>query len=346
MSEVAGAMETRVISTPADLDPGQVLGAVLAHNVRAPGGGFLARKGDVVDAELAERLRAASGELHLLVPGPDELHEDEAGRRLAVAVAGHGIAISEPVQSQYVLRARYRGLVRVNVPLLREVNALEGVSVRTRFDYQPVDAGDELAGVKVTPLLIPSRTIALAEALCAEHKPLRVEPFRPLAVGVLVLDKVDPAARAKFRSVLERKLGWFGGRLVGLVEVRDAVDAMVDPIRDLLAAGAQVIMVAGASSLDPMEPLFTALREVGATIEKHGVPVHPGSLFWIAYLGRVPLFGLSSCEMFSQKTVLDLVLPRVFAGERVARADLVELGHGGMLGREMAFRFPPYREGD
>jgi len=37
------------------------------------------------------------------------------------------------------------------------------------------------------------------------------------------------------------------------------------------------------------------------------------------------------------------VLPRVLAGERVGRAWLAELGHGGFLTRDMAFRFPPYR---
>jgi molybdopterin biosynthesis enzyme len=103
-----------------------------------------------------------------------------------------------------------------------------------------------------------------------------------------------------------------------------------------------LIMAAGASSLDPLEPLFGALEAIGARIVKHGVPVHPGSLFWIAYVDAVPLFGLSSCEMFSHKTVLDLVLPRLFAGEPIGKADLAALGHGGMLGREMAFRFPQY----
>jgi molybdopterin biosynthesis enzyme len=101
-------------------------------------------------------------------------------------------------------------------------------------------------------------------------------------------------------------------------------------------------MAAGASSLDPLEPLFDALDRVGAQIVKHGVPAHPGSLFWLAYLGTVPIFGLSSCEMFSHKTILDLILPRLLAGERVGREELIEMGHGGLLARYMAFRFPPY----
>ena len=59
-------------------------------------------------------------------------------------------------------------------------------------------------------------------------------------------------------------------------------------------------------------------------------------------LGPTMLLGLASSEMFSHKTVLELVLPRFFAGQRIDRDDLVKLGLGGFLRREMAFRFPVY----
>jgi len=49
--------------------------------------------------------------------------------------------------------------------------------------------------------------------------------------------------------------------------------------------------------------------------------------------------------MFSQATTFDLVLPRLLAGEVVGNRELAGLGHGGLLSRDMAYRFPPYREG-
>jgi hypothetical protein len=49
--------------------------------------------------------------------------------------------------------------------------------------------------------------------------------------------------------------------------------------------------------------------------------------------------------MFSQATLFDLLLPRMLAGETIGPAELAALGHGGLLSREMAFRFPPYRAG-
>jgi len=47
--------------------------------------------------------------------------------------------------------------------------------------------------------------------------------------------------------------------------------------------------------------------------------------------------------MFSQATTFDLVLPQILAGERVDNRRLAEMGHGGLLSRDMAYRFPPYR---
>jgi hypothetical protein len=318
-------------------------GLIAAHGVRnAAGTRFILRKGEIVTAEHLEPLRQLGDrQLHLVGVERDELHEAEAGARLARAVAGPGIELRGPAESQYTLLAHERGLLRVDAERLFAVNSLDGISVLTRFDYQPVDAGDELAGAKVTPLVIPRATIEAVERICRAGPPLRVLAFRPMRVAALVLERVDQRARERFQAALEHKLAWFGSELVAVGEARSG-DRYVEALGDVLEAGPDLIMAAGASSLDPLEPLFGALEAVGARIVKHGVPVHPGSLFWIAYVGPVPLFGLSSCEMFSHRTILDLVLPRLFAGEPIGRDDLARLGHGGMLGREMAFRFPPY----
>jgi hypothetical protein len=47
--------------------------------------------------------------------------------------------------------------------------------------------------------------------------------------------------------------------------------------------------------------------------------------------------------MFSQATAFDLVLPRLLVGEDIGEGELAGLGHGGLLSRDSAWRFPPYR---
>lgn len=319
-------------------------GWVVAHTVNETGGKrILARKGDVIGPEMIPKLvPLGSRELHLLEPEPDELHENEAGIRLVRAIAGDGIRVTGPSESQYELLADRRGLLRVHEDLLRQVNAIDGISILTRFDNQPVNEGEPLAGVKVTPILIPRDCIELAERITRGQPPLEVLAFRPLRVGVLVAERVGTSNLDRFRLALERKLGWYGGTLVSLMQTDNDEPSFKRHLSELAKQELDLLMVAGASSLDPLEPLFGALRQLDARIVKHGVPVHPGSLFWIVEVRGVPLFGLSSCEMFSHKTVLDLIMPRLFAGVPVTRETLVELGHGGMLGQEMAFRFPPY----
>ena len=105
------------------------------------------------------------------------------------------------------------------------------------------------------------------------------------------------------------------------------------------------MVVAGANALDPLDPVFTAIERIGGRLVRNGVPAHPGSLLWVARVGPVPVLGMPGCGMFSQATLFDLLLPRLLAGETLGSTELAAYGHGGLLGREMAFRFPPYRAG-
>jgi hypothetical protein len=329
--------------TSATLD--DIQGRVLAHTVRRPTGkGVLLRKGQTLGPDDLDTVRQAGGELHLLEPDPGDIHEDEAGQRLARAAVGDGLEITGPVESQYQLVAARRGLFRVDVESLSRINALDGLSVFTTFDHQPVDEGENVGSVKVTPILLPESRLLEAEEICRAQPPVLVKAFQPMRVTALILERVDDTALQRFEHDMRMKLGWFGSELIAVERVEDRVDVFVCALHRARQVGAQVIMAAGASSLDPLEPLFRALELAGAKIEKHGVPAHPGSLFWLAYCGPIPVFGLSSCEMFSHKTILDLVLPRLMAGERVGRSELIEMGHGGLLARYMAFRFPPYEE--
>lgn len=318
-------------------------GRILAHTVRRPTGkGVLLRKGQVLGSADLDLVHQAAGDLHLLQPEPGDIHEDEAGLRLARAAAGDGLAVTGPVESQYQFVAARRGLFRVDVARMRQISSIEGLSVFTTFDYQPVDEGDNVGSAKVTPILLPEERLIQAEEICRAHPPLEVKAFRPFRVAALVLARVDDVAVERFERDMRMKLSWFGSELVSVERVEDRLDAFVQALARARESRAEIIMAAGASSLDPLEPLFVALDQAGARIEKHGVPAHPGSLFWLAYSGPVPIFGLSSCEMFSHKTILDLVLPRLLAGERVRREELIDMSHGGLLSRQMAFRFPPY----
>ena len=319
-----------------------LLDRVLCHDVRDAAGKVAVPKGLRLDEAAVKTLLATPWEeIHLLGLEAGDVHEEEAGRRLAAAVVGEGVEVKGYTGGQWTLAATRRGLLDIDTARLTEANAHEGISVFTLFHGQPVEAGETVAKAKVTPLAIPETT--LREIETRDRALVGVAAFRPTVIGAVANERLEPRQRTRFESALKQKVDWFGSRLLP-VRFSSASDrAVADELRQLRREGAQVLVVAGASALDPLDPVFSALALVGAPMERHGAPAHPGSLLWLARWGGAPVLGMPTCGMFSQATTFDLVLPRLLAGQKVGNRELAGLGHGGLLSREMAYRFPPYR---
>jgi hypothetical protein len=330
---------------PRQAAPDRLVGWVLCHDVPDSAGKAVFRKGQVLDAAAARRLgEVAGGEVHLIEMEPGDVHEDPAGERLATAVAGAGVRVRDSAGGQWALVAERRGLLEVRVEPLTAVDTLDGISVYTLYDAQVVEAGEVVAKAKVTPLVIPEATVREAEARAAGGL-VAVRAFRPLTVTAVAPVDLSPRARERFERALREKLAWFGARLARLEFVAPDPSGIAAVIEAGLAAGAELVVAAGTNALDPLDPMFAAIERLGGRLVRQGVPAHPGSLLWLAVAGAVPVLGMPSCGMFSQATLFDLVLPRLLAGRPVDAATLAGLGHGGLLNRDMAFRFPPYRAG-
>jgi hypothetical protein len=329
----------------ADATADALVGRVLCHDVRDGDGKVAAPKGARLDDALARTLLGVPwDEVHVLALDAGDLHEEEAGQRLAAAVVGPGVVVKGYAGGQWTLAAERRGLVAVSVEALAEVNALEGISVFTLFDRQPVEAGEVVARAKVTPLVVAEATLAAVERTArGAGGVIRVAGFRPTAIGAVARESLDAKQRARFESALRQKIDWLGGRLLPVRFAGPSARSVADEVAALRAGGAELLIVAGASALDPLDPVFGGLEVLGARMERHGAPAHPGSLLWVARWDGLAVLGMPTCGMFSQATTFDLVLPRILAGETVGNREIAALGHGGLLSREMAYRFPPYR---
>jgi hypothetical protein len=53
-------------------------------------------------------------------------------------------------------------------------------------------------------------------------------------------------------------------------------------------------------------------------------------MFLVTYVRGVPLLGVPGCGLHHRVTVLDLVLPRILAGEHIGKQELAFAGHGGL----------------
>jgi molybdopterin biosynthesis enzyme len=171
-----------------------------------------------------------------------------------------------------------------------------------------------------------------------------VQGFEPRVIGAVTRESLEPRQRERFEAALQEKVDWFGSRLLPVRYTGGDAAAVAADIEGVLAEGAEVVIVAGASALDPLDPVFLGIERAGGRMERHGAPAHPGSLLFLARVGARPVLGMPTCGMFSQATTFDLVLPRLLAGETIGNGEIAALGQGGLMSAESAWRFPPYRK--
>ena len=300
------------------------------------------RKGTVLAAGNLDRVRQA-GEVHVVELEPGDLHEDIAARRLAAALSSPNLEARPPVQSQARLIATQRGLVRVRAELVDAINALGYMSVFTLMDGQAVTVGEEVAGCKVTPVAVPGRLIEEAERIAREQGPIiELLPFRPLRTFVVATERLKPKARDLFRAAVTAKLGWYGAEVLGVREVARTRESVADAYREAARLEAELVLFAGASAIDPLDPAYAELAGAGGELLQLGAPMHPGSMLWLARLNGAAVVGVASCAGFGRSSSLDLLLPFVFAYGRADAKDLLRLGHGGLIESAAGRRFPPY----
>lgn len=323
-----------------------LIGAVTTHAVRIPGGGRL-RKGQVITPADLDSLGRLDVPIHLVRLDEGEIHEDEAGRRLATMIAGPGLTTRDPVQSRVNVIAALKGLLRVDADAVQAINRHIPVGVFTVLDRLPVVPGKIVAGAKIATVAMPEATLEEISAFLAtcENPVLEVKPYLPHRVGVVVTEGLAEGLRERFEASVRSKMSWYGSELLRFDYVSNDLGAVSDAIGHLLDDGANLILTAGGNMMDPLDASILAMPEIGASIVRLGAPAHPGSMFWLGEIAEdpsIPIVNLASCSMYSKATVADLVLPWVMAGETVNADDLAALGYGGLLDRDMGWRFPTY----
>ncbi|MEE8062175.1 MAG: hypothetical protein V3T16_10095 [Gemmatimonadales bacterium] len=336
------------------MKPADLVGAILLTSARTTRRRYT--KGAVLDAAAVAdiqheaRTGKIAGPLSVAWADASDVHEDEAARRLAAAVAGGrpGVTPSTPRHSRIDLRADLDGVLRVNTAALAELNALEPLEVFTLFDGQAVEAGQTVAGVKVAPHLVPEEIVVRGEEVAgAVGGVVGLMPYRPLRVTAIAGHPVDATELERFDSAARLRTEALGGIFDGTHNVTaPEPDLAKSEIEHLLAGALErkvsIVLVGGVSAGDPVAPFFEAMEALGGNMIRRGVPTHPGSMIWLAEVGDAIILGLPRCGVFSMATAADLFFPRLMTGERPTAASVAEMGHGGLLQADMRFRLPPY----
>lgn len=332
------------------IDVRDAVGTVLCHDITriVPGEskGPVFRKGHVVrEEDIATLLDVGKEHLYVYAPCPGMVHENDAAARIAAAVCGPHLRLSEPKEGRINFSADCRGILEVDVPTLAAINGIGEITLATLHSMRLVEAGQDVAGTRVVPLMIEEDRLRRLEELVSAPV-LRVHPLAAAAVGIVTTGSEIYSGRIKdaFGPVLRQKFADLGCTVLGQTLTSDDEAMTSAGITDFVAQGADMIVVTGGMSVDPDDRTPASIRATGARIVTYGAPVYPGAMFLLAFLEaagrRIPVLGLPGCVMYHKASIFELMVPRLLAGLDIRAEDIAALGHGGFCSGCPQCRYP------
>lgn len=292
------------------------------------------RKGHIVTEEdIPVLLSMGKEHLYLWEKSEDLLHENDGAKELYELCKNEYMRPSEIKEGKIDIFATEDGLFKVDKERLKQINLLGELMIATRHGNFPVKAGEHLAGTRVIPLLIDKNKMNQAKEVAGDMPLLQLKPFQHKKVGIITTGNEVYYGRIQdaFGPVLKEKVAEYPAKILGQRILGDNPKEITKAILTFLQEGAELILCSGGMSVDPDDTTPAAIRDTGARIVSYGAPVLPGAMFLLAYYeDRIPILGLPGCVMYSQRTIFDLVLPRIFADDPISAEDLAELGHGGL----------------
>ena len=333
-----------MIFGPTSLDDAK--GAILAHTMRLPG--KVLKKGTVLEETALAALREA-GKREVIAARLEagDVPEDEAADRIANLLMAPLVARSRASTGRVNLFAESAGLFTVDAGLVDRINQVdESITIATLPNRSVVGAKEMLATIKVIPFAVPGAVLGVIEALAKGRSPITVQPFRQLSVG-LVLTELPGLKESVMEGAVEAttaRVTALMGTMLPVERVRHEEAPVADALTRLRKAGAQLLLIAGASAVvDRRDVGPAAILRAGGAIEHFGMPVDPGNLICLGRVGDVPALVLPGCARSPKLNGFDWVLQRIFAGQRVTARDVMGMGVGGLL-KEIELRPLPRAE--
>lgn len=312
------------------------VGMELCHDITEMKDGFKGaafKRGHIIRQEdIAHLLDIGKRTVFVWEENAGEIHEDDCARRMAAMAPVEGAHYTDPSEGKVLLFADRRGMFRVNTRLLNRINSIGDITITTLPDHYPVEPGARLASMRIVPLVTQEQQIIEAEQLCAMQKLLELLPYCHKNVGVIITGSEVYAGRIKdkFEPVVRTKMKQYPSQIVGVTICDDDLDMIVGAAKAHLEKGADFLIFTGGMSVDPDDLTPSAIRKLGADIVTHGVPAQPGNMTLVAYLGDIPILGVPGAAISLPTTIFDVLLPQIFADQKITKAELTNLAEGGL----------------
>jgi molybdenum cofactor cytidylyltransferase len=315
--------------------PAEAEGAIAVHSIRK--GGFVLKKGTLIGkAEIAALTAAGIKAVVVARLEPGDVSEDKAAADIAAAVAGEGVRVDRAFTGRANLFADAAGVLVVDRDAIDRLNEVDpDITFATLNAFAPVVLGKMIATVKIIPFAVSGAARDKAVAVARAAKPLvRVAPYKIRKVGVistLLPGLADKVIDKTLRVTMDR-LAPANATIVAEKRVPHETRALASALDEVLAAGAELVVVFGASAIaDRRDVIPAAVETIGGRVEHFGMPVDPGNLMLVAEARGHTVLGAPGCARSPKENGFDWILARLLCGLPVTRHDITGMGVGGLL---------------
>lgn len=322
----------------AELPLAECRGAILAHSQRV--GTEMLRKGRVLSGDdIALLEQAGITRLTVARLEKDDVTENDAAATLATGLCAKArhLTADAPFTGRVNLHAAAAGVLALDEALINALNGVdEAITLATLPRFAAVTAGQMAATIKIIPYAVARPVLARASAIMAQAKAplLTLHPYRRQRIALIQteLSSVKPSVLEKTERVMRDRLAAMGQDAPTLLRCPHQIEALRATLAAVLAAGAEMVLVVGASAIsDRRDVIPAAIAAAGGGIDHFGMPVDPGNLLLLAHVGKVPVLGLPGCVRAPKQNGCDWVMQRLLAGLGIGPADIRALGIGGLL---------------
>jgi hypothetical protein len=325
------------------------VGKVLAHDITEvrPGEfkGRAFKKGHTIRVQdLCHFQRLGKHHIYVLDLPEGYLHENDAAIAMADAFCGPGVTRQgEPKEGKVNLVAAQPGLLKVDAQALTRINLLGDVMCASRHTNTTVAQDEIVAGTRAIPLTVKKNLVDQAVDMAhAAGGIFTIKQLRRAQAGILITgnEVFSRLIEDRFEPILREKIEAIGSTVMVVDFAPDDPVFIASRITAMLHAGADLILTTAGMSVDPDDVTREGIRRAGGKAECYGAPILPGAMFMFAQIGIIPVLGVPACGLFHPTTILDLVLPRILAGEKIRRNEIAAMGHGGLCLDCDECRFP------
>ena len=242
--------------------------------------------------------------------------------------------ISSIREGKINITAKKDGILKIDINTLNKINKIGEIILVTKYNNSYIKKGENVAATRVIPLLIEKSQLDEMKEIVKDRNVLtfkKIDKNKKLALITTGNEVYNGIIKDKSKEALLKKYRKYELNDMEQVFSPDDKDTIKKYIK-MFENEKDIIMCTGGMSIDPDDVTPSAIRESNWEIVTYGTPVLPGAMFMLAYKGEKVLIGLPGGVVFSEKTVFDVLLPRILANDRITKQEIIEMGHGGLLG--------------